>query len=50
MVTYYGHVNKGFEYPLIKYVVIAESDIFGAEKKKKKKSCTRGRKSMISTN
>ena len=34
VVTYYGHVNKGFEYPLIKYVVIAESDIFGAEKKK----------------
>lgn len=33
----YGHVDKGFEYPLIKFVVISESDIFGAEKKKKKK-------------
>lgn len=33
----YGHVGKGFEYPLIKFVVISESDIFGAEKKKKKK-------------
>jgi len=33
----YGHVGKGFEYPLIKYVVISESDIFGADKKKKKK-------------
>lgn len=32
----YGHVGKGFEYPLIKFVVISESDIFGAEKKKKK--------------
>ena len=32
----YGHVDKGFEYPLIKFVVISESDIFGAEKKKKK--------------
>ena len=32
----YGHVTKGFEYPLIKFVVISESDIFGAEKKKKK--------------
>ena len=32
----YGHVDKGFEYPLIKFVVISESDIFGVEKKKKK--------------
>ncbi len=37
VLTYYGHVEKGFEYPLLKFVVIAESDIFGAEKKKKKK-------------
>ncbi len=44
VVTYYGHVNKGFEYPLIKYVVIAESDIFGAEKKKKKKKQYQGQK------
>lgn len=33
----YGRVLKGFEYPLIKFVIISESDIFGAEKKKKKK-------------
>ncbi len=32
-----GYVSRGFEYPLIKYVVIAESDIFGKEKKKKRK-------------
>ena len=32
-----GSVIRGFEYPLIKYVVIAESDIFGKEKKKKRK-------------
>ncbi len=44
VLTYYGHVNKGFEYPLIKYVVIAESDIFGAEKKKKKKKLYQGQK------
>ena len=37
VLTYYGHVAKGFEYPMIKFVVISESDIFGAEKKKKKK-------------
>ncbi len=36
VVTYYGHVNRGFEYPLIKFVVLSETDIFGAEKKKKK--------------
>lgn len=33
----YGHVKKGFEYPLIKFAVISESDIFGQEQKKKKK-------------
>ena len=33
----YGNIHKGFEYPLLKYVVISESDIFGAEKKKKKR-------------
>lgn len=32
-----GNLHKGFEYPLINLVVISESDIFGAEKKKKKK-------------
>lgn len=37
VLTYYGHVNKGFEYPMLKFVVLSESDIFGAEKKKKKK-------------
>jgi len=39
MVTY-GNIHRGFEYPLLKFVVIAESDIFGRiikEKKKKKK-------------
>lgn len=37
IMTYYGHVEKGFEYPLIKFVVITETDIFGSEKKKKRK-------------
>ena len=37
VMTFYGRVLKGFEYPLIKFVVISESDIFGLEKKKKKK-------------
>ncbi len=37
VMTYYGRVLKGFEYPLLKFIVISESDIFGAQKKKKKK-------------
>ena len=37
ILTYYGHVERGFEYPFLKFVVLSETDIFGAEKKKKKK-------------
>ncbi len=37
VLTYYGHVGKGFEYPWLKFVVLSETDIFGVEKKKKKK-------------
>ena len=33
----YGHAKKGFEYPLIKFAVMTETDIFGQEQKKKKK-------------
>ena len=33
----YGSIHKGFEYPSIKYAVIAETDIFGTIKKKKHK-------------
>ncbi|MGN0351379.1 MAG: transcription-repair coupling factor [Roseburia sp.] len=32
----YGKWKKGYEYPMIKFVVISESDIFGGEKRKKK--------------
>jgi len=37
VLTLYGHVERGFEYPLLKFVVLSETDIFGAEKKKKKR-------------
>lgn len=37
VMTFYGRMLKGFEYPLIKFLVISESDIFGAQKQKKKK-------------
>lgn len=33
----YGKLKRGFEYPDLKFVVISESDIFGAERKKKRK-------------
>ena len=33
----FGHAHRGFEYPMIQFVVITESDIFGKEKKKKRK-------------
>lgn len=34
----FGNVHKGFEYPLIKFVVMTESDIFGQVQKKRKKT------------
>lgn len=37
IMTMYGRVLKGFEYPDLLFVVISESDIFGAQKKKRKK-------------
>lgn len=37
IVTFYGRIPKGFEYPEIKFTVISEMDIFGQEKKKKNK-------------
>ena len=36
MVTY-GRIRQGFEYPILKFVVISESDIFTAQKKKRAK-------------
>ena len=45
MVTY-GNLHRGFEYPLIKFVVITEGDMFGGvrQKKKRKKTAIRGRR------
>lgn len=37
IMTAYGHAKRGFEYPLIKFVLITETDIFGQEKKKRRK-------------
>jgi len=41
IVLLYGNVKSGYEYPLLKFAVLSETDIFGADKKKKKKKQTR---------
>lgn len=43
MVTY-GHVTEGYEYPMLKFMVISETDIFGKAKKKKKRKTYEGQK------
>ena len=46
IMTYYGKILGGFEYPDIRFAVIAESDIFTehVKKKRKKKSAYKGEK------
>ena len=44
IMTAYGHVAEGYEYPLLKFTVISETDIFGKAKKKKKRKVYEGRK------
>lgn len=39
-----GSVNRGFEYPLIQTVIIGDREIFGNEKKRKKRPLYRGKK------
>lgn len=36
----YGNLHRGFEYPQIKFLVITEGDMFGTEKKKRKRKKT----------
>ena len=36
----YGNLHRGFEYPMIKFIVLTEGDMFGAEKKKKRRKKT----------
>lgn len=40
----HGYVVEGYEYPMIKYMVIAETDIFGRKKKKKRRKVYEGQK------
>ena len=44
IMTAYGYVAEGYEYPLIGFTVIAETDIFGKTKKKRKRKVYEGRK------
>lgn len=37
IMTAFGRMRRGFEYPLVKFVMITESDIFGQAKKKRRK-------------
>ncbi len=43
MVTY-GHVAEGYEYPMLKFTVISETDIFGKTQKKKRRKTYEGQK------
>ncbi|MCI6887223.1 MAG: transcription-repair coupling factor [Lachnospiraceae bacterium] len=36
----FGNLHRGFEYPQIKFVVITEGDMFGAERKKRRRKKT----------
>lgn len=40
----YGYVAEGYEYPLLKFMVISETDIFGKTKKKRKRKKYEGRR------
>ena len=40
----YGYVAEGYEYPMLKFTVISETDIFGKKKKKKKRRRYEGQK------
>ncbi|MEO2238912.1 transcription-repair coupling factor [Dorea sp. YH-dor226] len=44
IMTAHGYVAEGYEYPMIKFTVISETDIFGKSRKKKKRKVYEGRK------
>ena len=49
IMTTYGHIAEGYEYPMLKFTVISETDIFGKVKKKKKRKTYEGRKILSFT-
>ncbi len=44
VMTYYGHVRQGYEFPMIRFVVLSDTDIFGRERKKRKEKRYTGKK------
>lgn len=44
ILTTFGHVAEGYEYPMLKFTVISETDIFGRGKKKRKRKIYEGQK------
>lgn len=50
IMTYYGHVSHGFEYTQQKFVVIAETDIFGADRTRHRKKKREGANVIKSLN
>ena len=38
-----GNSHHGFEYPFLKFIVVTDTDIFGTQKKKRKKKQYEGR-------
>ena len=40
----YGYVAEGYEYPMLKFTVISETDIFGKKKKRKRRKAYEGQK------
>ena len=46
----YGHVTQGYEYPMLKFMVISETDIFGRQKKRNAENYMKDRKSKVSPN
>ena len=44
ILTTFGHVAEGYEYQMLKFTVISETDIFGRGKKKRKRKIYEGQK------
>ena len=47
MVTY-GSTHRGYEYPMLKFAVLSETDIFGSQRKKKRRKTEKSGKTIAS--
>ena len=45
MITY-GNTHRGYEYPLVKFAVLSESDIFGQQRRRKRKKTEKSGKTI----